>query len=508
MFEIYTLEKKEDLVDFFKEIDEKDFQIRFPIDFNKISDTLDMIEYPMTILYEPIYVDKVFRDSYYLFYAGKYNHIERDCKRLAFFKGNLDETVFYSKSHQDTTAVSENFVGIMILKPLNRGRMGRTILDPTKLKIPANHLRTTEFEFIVADLPLKIKAFPFSSQDGETMTCAETTVWNIVEYFANRYSDYKTILASDITKTLENVSLERSLPTRGLPYDRVSQLLKCFGFSPRKYTNDGWEKVEFKRAFHYYIESGIPIAVGVKASPNIYHSIVCIGHGKQRQNYSKEILTNIDEFNIPYVDSADLYNDYVIMDDNQAPYKVQSYDGLTKYDEPEVKTFVVPLYKRIFLEAQDAKKIVLKILSHKNLSFLKMLPRMEEKIDEDNPLIFRLFLTSSRRFKSFRENNEQNDFKVGLYDTALYPKFVWVAELFTKSSYEKNQAYGEIIIDATAARNSSVEESVIMLRYLSNIGYRLPKELIYDLLKRMERPTLGYNNNFKMYINNLIEVSD
>lgn len=511
MFHIFILEEEKDIQELFNEIDEVEFVKRYPNDYRRIKDTLDMIEYPMTIVYEPAYVDKVFRDSYYLFYAAKYSKIERNCKRLSFFKGQISEDIFYSKSDENNAKLQEAFVGIMVLKPLKIGRMGRTLLDPTKLKMPSSCLRTTNFDFYITNRHLTIKAFPFSSQDGETMTCAETTVWNIMEYFAHKYPEYKTILASDIIKNLEGVSQERILPSRGLPYDRVSQLLKSFGFSPRKYAVSGWSG-ELKQAMHYYIESGIPIAVGVKAdNGNVYHSIVCIGRSQAHINISEDkyhYIKGIATTDIPLLDSSDLYNEYVLMDDNQAPYRVQKYNSFTIYNEPHVCMFVVPLYKRIFLEAQDAKKIILKILEHPKLSFLKMLSGIDETIDNSNPLIFRLFLTSSRKFKSYRENCEDNRNYVGVYDDALYPKFVWVAEIFTKQSYEEGMAYGEIVVDATAARNSSIEESIVMLRYLSNIGYRLPNELIKDLQVRMAKPTIGYGKKFKMYIDNLLEVGE
>ena len=31
---------------------------------------------------------------------------------------------------------------------------------------------------------------------------------------------------------------------------------------------------------HYYIESGIPVAIGVKVDEKTKHSVVCIGHGE------------------------------------------------------------------------------------------------------------------------------------------------------------------------------------------------------------------------------------
>ncbi len=41
------------------------------------------------------------------------------------------------------------------------------------------------------------------------------------------------------------------------------------------------------------------------------------------------------------------------MDDNQIPFKLQEYDKISVYQKPDIKGIIVPLYKRIFLEASD-----------------------------------------------------------------------------------------------------------------------------------------------------------
>lgn len=54
----------------------------------------------------------------------------------------------------------------------------------------------------VLGVKLFIEGFPHSSQDSETITCAETTIWAAMEYFGTRYSDYKPVLPSTIIKTM------------------------------------------------------------------------------------------------------------------------------------------------------------------------------------------------------------------------------------------------------------------------------------------------------------------
>lgn len=503
--EIFFLTDESDVNILLKEIGEESLLELNPIELKKLKGIFGMVDYPMTVIYEPMYVDRVYRNSFYLYYAGKYNEIKRNCKRLSFFRGELTNIT----SGIDKNELQDSFVGTVVLKPLTRGYVGRTLLDPTKLKIKKCYLRTTEFEVTILGHHLSIKAFPFSSQDGETMTCAETTIWSCVEYFSHQYPEYRSILPSDIHEALKSISQERNLPSSGLPYDKVSALFKYFGFSPRICAVDkgGFDKVDIKRAFHYYVESGIPIAVGVSGL-GVKHSIVCFGHTNKRNEVTTEIKNSITftEQEYFYVDSADLYNEYVVMDDNQPPYALKEYDNLTIYEKAKVEIFVVPLYKRVFLEAQDVRKIFLNIMENEHLSFLTQINKLEEQFDKDNPLIFRTFLTSSRKFRAFRDNHESGLKDERHYQKVLYPKLVWVVEICTKKSYEAGFAYGEIVFDATALRSNIFSESVIMMRYFSNMGWRYPEEDLRALQERMRFPIQNMQKKFKMYINNLIEV--
>ncbi len=64
---------------------------------------------------------------------------------------------------------------------------------------------------------------------------------------------------------------------------------------------------------------------------DVKHSVVCIGHGSQRKDIKDVTPMKVGEYN--YIDSADLYDNYVTMDDNQQPYKVEPFNALTKYDK-------------------------------------------------------------------------------------------------------------------------------------------------------------------------------
>lgn len=469
---------------------------------DRIESICKLIGYPLTVVREENYVDKVYRDSYYSYFAGKYLGISRNCQRLSLFKGRVELGSFNSFSRKNEQLLENAFVGCIVLRPLKGREIGRTLIDPKKLSIASCYARTTPFSFIIMGHELSIDAYPFSSQDAETMSCAETTVWSILEYYGTRYPEYRVILPSDIIQELKKKSIERDLPSRGLDYFTVSELLKTFGFFPRVYAFKAYNEEEYHRIFHYYIESGIPVAIGITGKHkgnDIGHSIVGIGHAQKRRDLSKVRLDYVD--GIPFVDSADFYDEYVVMDDNQIPYTVEDYHSFTKYDNAYVDIFDVPLYKRIFLEATDAAVNVKEILKAKKI-LSNILHNANADVSANNPVVMRLYLTSSRKYRKMRAMRAKSIKERNLYSDMLCPKFLWVAELATYKSFQKEEIFGEIVLDATASKFDKLD-SLIMLRYFTHIGVRAPNEDVGELLNEFRKERKNFPCPYAMYKNNL-----
>ena len=451
-------------------------------------------DFPISILHEDFYVDRTFRDSYYTYFASKHFTVPKNCQRISIFEGNVDLYDFYDINKHKT--IQDSFIGTIVIRPLRAGTWGKTLIDPNKLHQKPFYVRTTQYNLIINGVQLKISAYPFSSQDTETMTCAETSIWTMLDYYGNRYPEYRTVMPSDIISEVNLSSDERVLPSHGLSYLQKSNLLKKFGFSPRVYERQKYGDVMTKKIFHYYVESGIPLTISLSG-----HSTVCIGHSAQMKDIASVSAENRIN-GIDFYDSADFYDDYVIIDDNQTPYVVETYDNFSIHPKSKkLLRFTVPLYKRIFLEASDAKGIFDTIL--KNILQIPSINSCFAKhsISKSNPVIKRLFLTSSRKFKAFRVVNTQNHYESDYYSKIPFPKFVWVLELSGYNSY-KNEVFGEIVLDATAGRYSGFD-SVILIRIDKFFAYRLSNESFDSLVTRLTY-TLNINSTTKQYLNNLL----
>ena len=479
--QIHILEEPDELADFLSGIHIREMT---ETSVCKITDMLRLMGCPVTVVSEEGYIDYLFQDAYTLYFSKKYSRVSQDCIRLSFFQGALHTETFQKYDTGSESFLQSRFIGVCVLKPIQSGEIGQTVLAPDKLLLPPCRLRTAKFTYHVLGHNLRVIGYPYSSQDTETMSCAEVTVWSILEYFGTRFPQYRTVLPSEILGEMEAQNTERVLPTKGLEYSSISALFKAFGFSPRLYDRKAYEdseelKRQFYISFHYYVESGIPLAVGIsgkKRGEEIKHSIVCIGHGNRMRKLSTVPVQYLGiEPIYPYIDSADLYEDYVLIDDNRCPYQVESFQALGGWDSSSISTFAVPLYRDIYLEAGDVSAIVQTVFASENLGISSLIPKMKETVDQHNPFVLRFFLAPAPTYQHYRAKSAPDTAVAAFYAALRLPEYVWVAEIATFQQYLERKICGEILIDAKASRTSYLD-SLILIRYFDHLGFREPEE--------------------------------
>lgn len=472
----------------------------------------------MTIVIETKHVDRIYRDSYYMHFSCKHAQYSRYCKRLFLFAGDVfEDSTVKVFSELEVEKLQDRFVGTIVIRPLKEGKVGRTLLNPYfVLGEQETYLRYAKYSATVYGMRFQINAFPFSMQDGETTTCAEITILNLMDYFSRKYSDYKSMLPSEIAQITEKNGYERNLPTRGLGYSVITKVFSEAGFSPRLYNRNLFvDMSQFKRVMHYYVESGLPVAVGVRVDEKTRHSIICIGHGKvNRDEIGNKIYAVYDAIVDNYIwliDSADLCHNYITMDDGQPPYENYEWKVIEQKEpmsakcmlgEYEPDTLMVPLYKRMFLEAQNAYDICTSALASGKVGIRRVCPEYGTK---ENPIIIRLFMCSSRNYKQRRiaslgvGNKEVRE----RYQNLRLPRFVWVCEIYDIDGYQTGKAMGEIVVDATASPYDGIK-SVLLFHYpfhilvcgrhIGNVERLFDKDETFERVKAWE-PFNSYDHN-------------
>lgn len=503
---------------------------------------ISLMPFPLTIVYEPYYVDRIYRDEYYTYYSKKHFGISRNTKRFIFFKGCYYKENFFDSCNDKQRDIEKNLIGTVVIKPTQT--IGRMLISPFLLNIPSCYVRTTKFEISVLGRIYSVDAFPLSGQDSEVMTCAEVNMWQIMEYFGSRYSDYRTLLPSEMLNLITITSDVRMLPSDGLTVEQESHLFKNSGLSPKIYYKwlqyDGRKYVETYESYlkspsleeilHFYVESGIPILINLREKGNkegINHSITCIGHAinptldkldvvdfseedhedkqEKQGKYLIDKTKNAEYNKLIVLKSWSAVSGYVIMEDHSTPYQVKRLDDLRFGDGGEgilyeIESFVVPLYKHVFMAAEDAYKITIDLIDESKNSISECLYRKGKP--ETKEIVIRLFLTTSRAYKQFRVANACSLNEKVFFSQVAYPKFIWICEYGTLDAYRNHRAIGEFVIDATAAQNSS---PVISIRHGDSITYRGPSDPEEYVKLRRDIPI---ESEFKMFEENNLKLTD
>lgn len=178
--------------------------------------------------------------------------------------------------------LQDKFLGYSVLRPTIPNIFGRSIIS--KKAFTENNYKICEYSsnILLNGIRLEVKGFPHSSQDGESIKCAETTIWALMEYFGSKYPDYRPVAISSIITALSKYSKKRMLPSAGLTVDQISYALKEFGFGTYIYSRDDAYENEIENILSIYVESGIPTIVAVE-NENIGHAIIAIGYKKKSQ---------------------------------------------------------------------------------------------------------------------------------------------------------------------------------------------------------------------------------
>lgn len=396
----------------------------------KIKEQLATLRPELTMVVETEYVDAVYRDCYYSYFATKLKSCRRFCVRLSFFEPvftSIDE--FFER---EKTEIENSYLGFMVIRPLGQC-VGRNAISPKAKVSPVEDFRICKAEINATCLgvKLKVKAFPHSSQDSEYMTCAETTTWALMEYFGNKYPLYKPLMPSVLLASLQSHAVERLVPSQGLSIQQISMALRQQDFGCKMYSKDN---PRFKELFTCYVESGLPLAVAVEGG-NIGHAIVCIGRKRLER---EQFVAQKNIFGTDYFMWNDSINEFVFNDDNKPCYQLYSFDEPTPYfTGVKISHFIVPLHKKIYLAAEQAIDIA-------NFFVAK-----DFKAPADS--VIRTFLTSSRSYREYICNN--NDFHSQLklaYLRIDLPKFIWVTEVSNRNDFNSGKVNSIILLDATS----------------------------------------------------------
>lgn len=419
---------------------------------------------------EPVYVDKVYRDSYYAYYASKSVNLPKNCIRISFFDDDAHLIGEGEMVYDQYDYLKDHYKGFVVLRPTMSNIVGRNAISPDIVKDNSFKICKTTFSPTAGGFKFKVEAFPAASQDAETMTCAETTVWSMMEHFGNRYPEYTPLLPSNIVNILKQTTFERQLPSNGLTEDNLSYIAKNCGFGPQLYHRDYFPN--FDNILSCYIESGIPIMVALTnrqyinneqekgagiAESFLGHAVLCIGHETiadvQIDNTPSQNLAGVTSL----LDYDDIEKKFVFIDDNFPPYMMDSLSEPTKryanlvgkgqgWEHCKIDHFVAPLYKKVYLEPTVAKGYLKELIAS---NFMRQLHHTSASRED---VAMRVFLCSTRSYRDYVNRSAMSEGMKRMLAALILPRFIWVAELSDRVRLKRGVVAGLILLDATECK--------------------------------------------------------
>ena len=422
-----------------------------------LRDGLDAVA--RTIIVEPRYICRDYRDLYSQFYSKKFVERPSWCHRLHFFvESNITDDVLVLRG--DEPLVQKSYIGYSVIQPIRTHCIGRTVLDPRKLGIN-HHVLKTPMRVRVNGVELHVEGYPYMSQSGEPTICAHAAMWGICRYLSERYPAYAEVHPYDLIE-MTGSTRGRRVPYRGMTYEDYCQILSSFGchpvfVRPKGTTQTDWTKD--REAFYNiysYVESGFPVMASF-----VRHAASLVGH-----TLSKTMVDTRKEYG-DFYNSFCLVPNFVVVDDNFFPYRLLGHAGHAdnygeKFQEPPKPSIdsiygaVVPLPEKAYMPPDRARKLSYVYFSMPDVQFVLAKVQKELGIKPDDPMIARSFLTSSIAFKARKRlhliggSKQTPDKLAGLPVGLNLPHFIWVMELRPLSCYNDGQCLAEVVLDASA----------------------------------------------------------
>ena len=442
---------------------------------------LRILDVKSYILEEP-YIDRDYSADYLHFYARTFRTYPRHCKRAHFFSTDISSLLALPRSteqlHQLRGVARRYYCGFCVIRPLPKAPIGRTVLRAQVRKHKGMEPIVTcraEYKANLLGMDIKVSGTAYIQQDARVGACAQVSIWAAIRHLHTRYG-YNWVSVADITHlaTPTGRNEANSLPAGSdfLTSDRILQAIREAGYQPLCF--DSTENIA--ATILPYVESGIPVILGLNIGNKIGHAVTVIGRVFAKQNQPTTCLIDYVPAFIVHDDQSGPYMSLPVKDPDLTPYSFgddtiicNTYSGTIELSAKHA-TFAVSLMSpRVFSTAAAAE-----VSAHDRINdALSMLPDIRQyliglglptneglltKLQEahaDDNIVLRTYLTSAAGYRRhIADGTACDELKDALLKVHL-PHFTWVTEIATIDSYNyssvgKRRIHGHTIIDATA----------------------------------------------------------
>ena len=437
----------------------------------------------MSYVCEEPYIDRDYSADYLHFYARTFRTHDRHCKRIHFFSEDVTSILRQTRSTVHLSRFREiartSYCGFCVVRPLPTAPIGRTVLQARlrgRQDMEATVTCPAGFNANLFGVDMEVTGVAYLQQDSRVGACAQVSIWTGMRHMHARHG-YDWVSVADITKLATPTAPEEaaSLPAGSdfLTAERMLRAIDEAGYQPLCF-----HPPHIARAILPYVESGIPVILGLNIGGKIGHTVTVIGRVFAKQDQ-------------PTATAIDYIPAYIVHDDQGGPYMYLPLKDSSKFPHPFAKdtiehttsegtielsasdpaaTFAVALMSpRVFSTAVAAevsasdriKEIMLdlpgirQILENNDLSANDRLLNELQLAFKSGHIVLRTYLTSAAGYRRHLTGGTAGDeLKHALLELHL-PHFTWITEIATIDSFNHSSAglrriYGHTIIDATS----------------------------------------------------------
>ncbi len=450
-------------------------------------------------LVETAYIDRDFSAAYSAFYSTLYRQRSKFCSRVHFFSEDIESFLGDLTKEELATgleAANDRYLGHVVIRPLSHAPVGSGIVATAAFERPGTQIDVrSDFKVHLLGAELKLTGIPVTEQDRRTGACAQSTIWTAGRHLQNRYA-IPWFSITDITeaalKPAESM-VSRSLPAGSeyLTDDSMVRALRTMGEHPIVYgrEEDGWVEHP-RRTISRYLDSGIPVIVGLQRGEGIGHAVVAVGSrlsvnplrpskdGAIMGDRLSEILVNDDQ--------AGVYVPMAVERPARGAAGAAEPAGEAdhaRYDLDDAIFLIVPLPNKVFLKAETAETLARDKVAHvvrTRSEHLKdggvTVPVDEWPVDPAfyatpvSNLVARTYLTLGWKYKQrLMRNLVPEQLKEEVTSMQL-PRYVWVTEFSLAEDVVdldpcNRRVRGHVLIDATGSNH----EDPVLLTHVPGI---------------------------------------
>ncbi|WP_395015313.1 hypothetical protein [Dongia sp.] len=441
---------------------------------------------------EDPYIDKDYSSDYQAFYSSAFKDYERTTRRAHIFASDVREKFGADLAKLlEGEDVDESYLGYIVIRPLEQGPIGRTVL---KFPKSTDTLRVRPMVRAPFNLHLFGRGFcvngaPFIQQDHRISACAQAALWiaDRVLHVRHQHTGWHSMAEiTNLATTPTDAELTYELPagSMGLSPLHVIRALKGLGHQPLGYYLGDKSKPEKDTAeqaiapslpaaevVFRYLDSGLPVILGV-ITPDMAHAITAVGYVESTAGQCRP-GTTYDSF----------VRAFIVHDDQRGPYR---YMPLTKADvdflprdrllidngkvlvvDEVISHIFVPLPSRVLIRAEKAE-----VMAHDHLvrqasaASEGLIAEIESeeakgKVRDfhqrvtNKLLLRRTYLTSAGRYRHHLAKSGQQVEIGSTMITRVLPHFVWVTEFLDPESalhpeHHYRPIIGHAVVNATS----------------------------------------------------------